>query len=148
MKVFKDNVCYVDYLDLVRYPVPSYFILNKICYEKNEMVIITDYLSINYVRKRTDILDYAEVSNLSNEELKRKYEESKNKLDRYAKRMLDTPRESQRRLYNDKDFINNYKYYKYRTNALIDYLNNKEEIDKRINEQINIDDCKEKKLVK
>lgn len=137
MKVFKDEICYVDYLDLVRYPVPVYFRLDSYIIDKNDMAIVTDLNSVEYIKNRKDILDYNEVSVLSNSDLEKKWEESHNILNRYAKKMLDTPLESQGRLYRDREFMDNYNYYKYRTKDLRDYIDNKELMDNKINSKIN-----------
>ena len=62
MKILRDRKYYVNYIDLVRYPVPSYFIFDNVCYGTKELVIISDLNSMEYIRNRQDIIDYDSVS--------------------------------------------------------------------------------------
>jgi hypothetical protein len=135
MKLFKDDKCYVYLTDIVRYPTPSYLVFD-VETSKGCLVVIEDAKSIEYIRNRKDILDYSEVSTLSRDELINKYNEAHSKLNRLAQRMLDTPLASQGKLYRDKEYMDNYKYYKFRTQDLLEYINNKEMIDERMNDGI------------
>ena len=135
MKMFKNDKCYVYLTDIVRYPTPNYLKLD-VRVEESFLVVIDDPQSIEYIRNRKDILDYSEISKLSQEELSEKYKDAKDKLNRYAKRMLDTPSESRGRLYKDEEYMNNYKLCRFLVKDLSDYIINRDYIDKRFSNEL------------
>ena len=134
MKVFRDNVCYVDYMDLVAYEVPSYFEMEKKFYAKDEMVILDDPKSIFYVESREDIIDYDTVSSLNISELEKLYQKSLELISYYSKRLLGSERN---KLYYDLEFMKKYKINKHLADGYLDYMNNREEIDNKIKNNIN-----------
>ncbi len=128
MKVFRDNVCYVDFIDITRYAVPSYFVMDKKVYEDGEMVVLNDSRSIEYIRNREDILDFDDVSKLDEQGLNFKIKETHDLLETYAKRLLDLPIHLRNLLYSDESFRKEYKIKKYIYYSLLDYKQNKESI--------------------
>lgn len=139
MKIFRNGICYVDYTDLTRFPLPR-CIMNEASTQfviEDDFLIFKDEDSLTYLKNNAAILDYDEVANLSNEEIDKLYQESKKKLNYYAKIWLDTPGESRRRLCADKEYSKNYELYDYRTKDLKNYIDNKEALDKRIDRQVN-----------
>ena len=132
MKVVRNGVCYVDFLDIVRYPTPSYLVFDKVIYEKGEFVTFKDQMCIDYIMGRSDILDYDEVASISPEELEAKYQDAKKRLNAKAKRILETPLERQHIIYRDREFMNGYNDLKHRTADLGYYKEHKDEVDKRM----------------
>ena len=137
MKVFRNDKCYVHYNDLTRYPVPDYFVFNKEIYKENEMVVLKDEYSIEYVRDRQDIIDYDDVVNLDDTELDLRIDETYKLLEPYAKRILKVSNEDRDNLYKNKMFMKDFRIRFYIYQGLSDYKKNRNEIDARIQKQIN-----------
>jgi len=139
MKIFRNGFCYVDHTDLERFPLPNALMMEI----REQLVIEDDFLifreqvNLNYLKDKKEILDYDEVANLSREKIDKLYQEAKRKLNIYAKRWLDTPSESRKRLSADPIYSKNYVIYNYRTQDLKNYIDNRESIDKRIDRNVN-----------
>lgn len=151
MKILRNGKYFVLQKDLARYALPTYVMdeIETIPYIFDDYIILKNPNTIEYIKDRNDILDYDEVASLSLEELELLYKKSLNKLNIYAKRWLDTPTYLRSNLYNDKKYINNYNYYKYRTHDLLNYISIKEKIDSTIKSLIDnnsINSSKKKKI--
>ena len=134
MKVLRNGLYYVSQKELARYAVPSYVMneIETIPYIYEDYITLKNKDTIEYIKNRNDILDYDEVENLSSEELELLYKKSLDELDICAKRWLDTPSHLRRNLYKDKEYMEKYNYYKYRSHDLLNYISCKEEIDSTI----------------
>ena len=132
MKVFRGSICYVDFTDITRFAVPSYFVMNQKIYEDGEMVVIDDPKSIEYIRNREYILDFDEISKLDEQELDLRIKEAHDLLEMYAKRLLDLPIFLRNNLYKEDKFMNEYKIKQYIYYSLLDYKLNKKKIDNTI----------------
>ena len=129
MKIFRDGKCYVNIIDLTRYPIPSYFVIDKSFCVGNDMVIIDEEKSMEYIKNRQDILDYDSIHDLSEKELDLKIKQVYLLLDSYAKKYLNTPLELRVKLYKDDKYIRGYKFHEYVYYDLLKYQNNRKEID-------------------
>ena len=132
MKVFRDGICYVDFMDITRFAVPTYFVMDQKEYEDGEMVVIDDPKSIEYIKSREDILDFDEISKLDEQELDLKIKEAHDSLEIYAKRLLDLSIAFRNNLYKDDKFMNEYKIKQYVYYSLLDYKLNEEKVDDTI----------------
>ena len=147
MKIIRNSICYVDYEDLTRRPIPR-CVANEMKGQptiEDDLVTLTGKDSIEYIRSRQDILDYDEVAGLSPSELNDLYEEALSKLNYYSIRMLGTPPELRRSLYADEEYMSNNTLYSYRTKDLKTYRDNKAQIDRRIIDHMNPDKAPTKK---
>jgi len=107
MKLFRNNICYIEFEDLYKVDIP--LITDKDKYSSGELVIINDHEQIKYLRDNDSILNYDTISNLSKEELELI-------IKRMSEELYDLPKAE----FNKKlNIINN----------MIDYITNKEEID-------------------
>lgn len=132
MKLFKNDICYVEFKDLIEIGFPEKFNYDKEFYEENEYVVFTDEKDINYIKNREDIIDYDTVCFLSNEELDNKISEIEHELEPLYLQISSTSKESKKNLFEDEEFKNTlFKldkiYY-----DLIHYRNNKTEEDEKI----------------
>ncbi len=74
MKVIRNNVCFVEVDDLLRCPVPS--TINTFIWLNNcRFASFVDKDEISYFQDRKDIVDYDEVSNITEDELDNKIKE-------------------------------------------------------------------------
>ena len=135
MKVIRDNVCYVNYMDIIRYPIPSYFVMGEILLKNDDMVRITDSRSIEYIKNRKDIIDYDEVYSLDEEELNGKISEARKSLLEFLNSFSNISELFKEPNNQDKHRIKKYTYY-----GLLDYKANKDMIDKNISELIKNDE--------
>ena len=120
MKLITENECFVDINDLLREKVPNYLILDRLA-DGNNMAVFKDVKTIEYVKSRDDIIDYNDVCSLSDREL--------NKIINKITKKLTTCYDKKK--YKDNEL--NYDKYTYLYNGLVDYKNNKEEIDLKMN---------------
>ena len=134
MKVFKDDKYYVEFESLVKHGAPDWLEFDKDKYEKGDYVVISDPRGIKYIKSRVDIIDHDDVKDLTEKQLDSKIERISNKLERYALRILNTRREERHLLFRDKDFLRDYYLCEDIYYPLIEYRNNKEEIDNKIKE--------------
>lgn len=67
MKVFRNNICYVEVGDLLRMPLPS-FIKLPTELDENRFVEFDEREAIEYFKDREDILDYDFLVQLSSDQ--------------------------------------------------------------------------------
>lgn len=132
MKIIRDNICFVNFKDLIFFDFPVNLDFDKKTYNENDYVILKSEKDIDYVRKREDIIDYDYVSSLTDDELTKKIGKIEKNLEPLYIEFSSTSNESKKMLFEDEEFKNNlFKldkiYY-----DLIHYRNNKEIIDQNI----------------
>ena len=132
MKIIRDNVCFVNFKDLIFFDFPVNLNFDKESYNENDYVILKSKEDIEYVRNREDIIDYDYVSSLTDDELTKKIGNIEKDLEPLYIEFSSTSNESKKILFEDDEFKNNlFKldkiYY-----DLIHYKNNKESIDQNI----------------
>ena len=129
MKVFVNEVCYVNMHDLLNKPIPLFIKLDKDFYEGSEIIKITGEQAIEYMKNRSDIIDYDDVKDLTSEELELKIKESYKKLENYANRWYNAKYYRRKGNEIDKKFLDDYKLAEVIYNELLNYQKNKNEID-------------------
>ena len=137
MKIFRNDICYVNIEDLLRCELPKYLVFDKVTYEKGDFVIFEDQKSIDYVKNRKDILDYDKVCFLDEIGLNLKIKEVEKILEPFILRWTNTPSKMRKDLYKDLEYVKNYTFYRDAYYDLVDYKSNREKIDNKINEIIN-----------
>lgn len=132
MKLFKNDICYVEFKDLIEIGFPEKFNYDKEFYEENEYVVFIDEKDINYIKNREDIIDYDTVCFLSNEELDNKISEIELELEPLYLQISSTSLENKILLLNDFDFKTSFFKLDKIYYDLIHYRNNKTEEDEKI----------------
>jgi len=145
MKVFRNNICYIDLNDLSRLNLSNSHKENKIEIEDMEFAEIQDPKVIDSINKRDDIIDYDDVSCLSLSQLTEKINRIYDCLDIVAVKWIRTPNNLKSKLYNDGTFMREYKKYENLCNGLLQYYNKKDAIDNAISR---LTKEQEKKLIK
>lgn len=134
MKVVRNNVCFVEVDDLLRYPIPDFIdIFTWLDYGK--FASFVDKKEIKYFQERKDIVNYDEVANLTEKELDKKILKVYGTLSKKANEWLSKKEKI------DKN-IETYHMIKDATaiyECLTNYKMNRKTIDERIKElEINI----------
>lgn len=130
MKIFRNDICYVNIEDIAKYELPEYLEYDKIVCEQDNYAIFTNDESIKYLKTREDIIDYDDICFLDESGLDQKIKEINNCIRIYTESWLNTSVKLDISKYDD----NVKKYIMYRDIycELIDYKKNKEKIDNRI----------------
>lgn len=135
MKIFKNNLCYVNYGDLARYQLPTYLQLEKLAYNSDEFLVFSDQKSINYIKNRLDIIDYNDVCNLDDKELDAMINLAYQNWQDYINNWKKIPN-FQNSLYTNIGFLNSFKMYEDIYYGLLEYKKERERIDNNIRHQI------------
>ena len=137
MKIIKNNVCYVNFKDLIGFKTLDDLHFDKSDYKDNDYIKLTEEKDIEYVKKRDDILDYFSISSLTYEELDAKIKELERKLEPYylKLKMLSPPEKIV--LFNKAKFKNKFFKLDKLYYDLINYRNNKRTEDDRIASLLN-----------
>ena len=134
MKIFRDNAYYVSFKDLVRFNCPDIIKLNEINhYYQNEYVVLYDKEAIEYIANRKDIINYDEVSYLSDEELANKIQDAYDQMLPYFNKFFNTPHDKRKELFKEKDFIDSFNIATYYYDGLKDYQKNRKHVDYLMN---------------
>ena len=128
MKIFKDNVCYVEVEDLTRFPLP-YYVNIPIVLNLDTLVGFKEKDAIDYFKDRQDILDYNLFSKMSYEDLDNSFKKINAKLDDYCSLWLNSSLNGRKRLDCNEEYRNTLKVYKAISNSLDNYIKNKKVID-------------------
>ena len=131
MKIFKNNVCYVEAKDLLNFPIP-YFIKIPICLYDNEFLKFESKEEIKYFKNRNDILNYNEIVNLSSSELNDKIVEFGKQYKKLELKWLKSNRQERILLSKNKNYQKKLKTYNSIYESLVDYIHNKRIIDFRM----------------
>ena len=137
MKLFRNNVCYVNFKDLIGIDLPKDVMFDKNHYEENEYVILTEKKDIDYIKGREDIIDYDYVSSLTDDKLVEKIKRIEHDLEPYYQMLKETSQNEKIILFNNVKFKDEFfkldkVYY-----DLIHYRNNREYEDDRISLLLN-----------
>ena len=124
MKLFKDDICFIDAFDLK--DAPQFIKVNN--YNKDNIAIIKDDESIDYYKNRGDVLDLDYLNNLSSEEIAEKMEQVGLKLRQLFEYIVVNPNENKKNNTNSITFKDSYKFYSKIYKDLVNYKENKEEI--------------------
>ena len=138
MKVVRNNVCFVEADDIKRHQISK----SLVWINNSSFAIFDDPEDIEYFNSFEDIVDYDEISNLSNDELTDKICETHITLKGYISKWLDVSKKS--------DNIENYTQIKKYTaiyDCLTNYIVNRDIIDNEVKELESSIKC-EKKLIK
>ena len=120
MKVVRNNVCFVEAEDLKRHQISK----SLEWINNSRFARFSDQEDIEYFNSFEDIIDYDEISNLSNEELTDKICETHITLKNYISKWLDVSKKS--------DNIENYTQIKKYTaiyDCLTNYIVNRDIVD-------------------
>ncbi len=150
MKYIMDNkVCLLDSKELIVKALPKYIVLDKYVYEKDEIAVIEDEKSVEYFKNRDDILDFEELFCLSKDDFEYKLNKVTKELNKVCERLLDYPVKERNKLFRDKEFTKKYDTLNKLNEDMIEYKNNKDEIDHRFLSAIhNYEAKKEEEKVK
>lgn len=130
MKIVKNNICYVQGEDLLRYPVPNFLIFPNIDILTNdEFIAFEGEKAIEYFESRKDILDYSSVCNLSEEKLQNKINKINFKLSKLSKRWLDASQSGRDKLDKDKKYQKTLNDLKTILESLVKYKIHKSSVD-------------------
>lgn len=132
MLIIRDGICYVDSENLTRYPIPSTVVLDKTVYEKNDYARFFDPITILYFKAREDMLDYDEISILSEVELDTLIYQMRVKLNKISEDFLKETIDRRNALLKNEHYRNGYKNLEYKYNELKSYKSNREEYDSNI----------------
>ncbi len=137
MRFFRDGICYVDFKDIAKRDLTKFveFEDGK-NYTVEDLVVVKNEEGIKAIMDRKDIVDFDEVSKMSDEELSEKIDSVAKDLDPLASRWIHTPSGKRASLFRDKKYIQEYGELKEYYFDLIDYKNNRMTIDERINSYI------------
>lgn len=132
MKIFRDNVCYVNIKDLVGYNLPDDLNFDKSNYEENDYVMFTEQKDIEYVKNREDIIDYDYVSSLTDDELDKKIKRIEHDLEPYYKEIKDASSTDRIFLFKNGEFRQEFFKLDKIYYDLIHYRNNREYEDDKV----------------
>ena len=137
MRFFRDGVCYVDFKDIAKRDLTRFveFEDGK-NYTVEDLVVVKNEEGIKVIMDRKDIVDFDEVSKMSDEELSEKIDGVAKDLNPMASRWIHTGSCKRAALYKDKNYIQDFSKLKEYYFDLIDYKNNRMTIDERINSYI------------
>lgn len=122
MKVIKNNICYVQGEDLMRYPVPNFLIFPDIdILTCDEYIAFEGERAIEYFESRKDILDYNSVCNLSENELETKIKKTYSKLDKLALKWVEASQFGRDKLDKDKKYQKTLEDLKSYVSSLVRY---------------------------
>lgn len=129
MKIIRENVCFVNFKDLIGIDLPNDFLFDKNHYEENDYVTLTEKKDIDYIKSREDIIDYDYVSSLTDDKLVEKIKRTEHDLEPYYQILKESSDKERIVLLNNNKFRDEFfkldkVYY-----DLIHYKNNREEID-------------------
>ena len=128
MKVFKNNKCYVEAEDLLRFPVPNFiYIPNEL--RLDDFVMFDGTNEIEYFKNRQDIMDYNLMSELSQKDLDEMIEKTKAEFLRLSSQWLESSGKGRKKLNQDEEYQNSLKICKAIYECLSKYNSNKENID-------------------
>ena len=134
MKIFRNGLCYIDSRSVKS--VPENIPLSKRRFGSTEFSIVCDEKGISYLKARRDIIDYDDFCCLSDKDLQSKIDKAYKALEPYAKKIVEASDDAVLALYGDKDFIGSCRARESVYYCLLDYKNNKEEIDNTISVSI------------
>ena len=130
MKIFRNGFCYVD--KSVFKSLPESMTLSKRRYGGREFALVSDPKGISYLRERKDIVDYDDISYLYGNALENRINQAFASLEPYSTRVLNSSEEELKKLYANKIFMTNLRSRENVYFTLLDYKNNKDEIDENI----------------
>ena len=130
MKIFRDDVCYVSFKDLVGSDFPLSF--DKENYDEFDYVKLTEQKDIDYIKGRDDILDYDIISRLDDGALSRKIKSVERSLTPYYQKVNASLTKDRLNIFKDKKFKDKFFKLEKKYNDLIFYKNNRDEEDKRV----------------
>ena len=137
MKIFRNDVCYVNIKDLMAIEIPSDITFDKRNYSENEYVKLTEKKDIEFIRNREDIIDYDYVSSLDEDTLDENIKKIEHDLDPYYQLLKTSLNEERIVLFKNvnfkKEFFKLDKVYY----DLIHYRNNKEQEDEIVSTLLN-----------
>ena len=128
MKVFKNNKCYVEAQDLLRFPVPN-FVEIPIELKLDGFVMFERRNEIEYFKNRQDIVDYNLMSQLSQKDLDEMIKKTKTEFLRLSSKWLESSGKGRKKLNQDEEYQNNLKICKAIYECLCKYNSNKSKID-------------------
>lgn len=128
MKIFKNNSCYVEVQDLLRFPLPE-FIKLPIDLKLGEFVKFENKDAIEYFKSREDIVDYNSICDLSITVLDKKMKKIKEKFNKESLKWLETSYEDEIKLEKNQEYQNTFMVIKAIYQSLRRYINNKKAID-------------------
>ena len=132
MLIIRDGICYIDSDNLTRYPIPSTVRLDKEFYDRGEYAKIFDPITVLYFKTREDMIDYDEVSILSEVELDTMIYNIKLKIEKIGEEWINASSYRRDALMRSADYRNNFRNLNYKYYELLDYKNNREDKDKEI----------------
>ena len=130
MKIFRDDVCYVSFKDLVGSDFPLSF--DKENYDEFDYVKLTEQKDIDYIKGRDDILDYDIISQLDDGALSRKIKSVERSLTPYYQKVNASLTKDRLKILKDKKFKDKFFKLEKKYNDLIFYKNYRDEEDKRV----------------
>lgn len=128
MKIFRDNVCYVEFEDLTRYGLPS-VVFNEVSHFKKEIEEFRNPDAIKWLKECEYIVDYDYISSLSLEELDNKIAELFKILENRASYLLSFGLYDRKLKLQDKEENKKYDIVEIIYNCFLDYKNNKQRKD-------------------
>lgn len=130
MKIFKNNSCYVEVEDLLRFPLPKFIKLPAdLTTVSEDFVKFENKDAIEYFKSREDIVDYNSICDLSTMDLGKKMDEIKEKANKLSLRWLESSYEGRIKLAKDQEYKNDLIVLKAIYQSLLKYVDNKESID-------------------
>ncbi len=130
MKIFRNGLCYVD--KSASRSLPEGMVLAKRRYGEREFALVSDPKGISYLKERKDIVDYDDISYLYGNALDSRINQAFSSLEPYSTRVLNSSDEALKKLYANKIFMTNLRSRENVYFTLLDYKNNKDEIDENI----------------
>ena len=129
MKIVRDNVCFVNFKDLMGIDLPNDFTFDKNHYEENDYVTLTEKKDIDYIKSREDIIDYDYISSLTDDKIVEKIKRIEHDLEPYYQILKESTDKEKVVLLSSIKFREEFfkldkVYY-----DLIHYKNNREDID-------------------
>lgn len=128
MKIFKENKCYVEVEDLLRFPLPRFIKLPANLTPETFVEFETEDV-IKYFKGREDIVDYNSVCDLSIKEINKKMKEIREKLEKLSLEWLESSYECRIELAKNQEYQNSSIILKAIYQSLRKYVDNKKSID-------------------